>query len=107
MLELLGGREAVGLCGAGGVTQCGRLRGTFSKHKKSESLSGGYVESNILVFPANTQSFSAVTAADSLVGLLPVGPVLPGPTVVGLDYEGVLLLALTVHRATGPQDSFA
>lgn len=45
--------------------------------------------------------------ADSLVGFLPVRPAGSGPTVVGLDYEGVLLLALTVHRATGPQDSFS
>lgn len=47
------------------------------------------------------------TLSDSLVGFLPVGPARSGPTVVGLDYEGILFLDLTVHGTTGPQDSFS
>lgn len=38
---------------------------------------------------------------------LPVGAAGSGPAVVRLDDEGVLLLALTVHRADGPQHPFA
>ncbi|TNN77034.1 hypothetical protein EYF80_012672 [Liparis tanakae] len=36
-----------------------------------------------------------------------VGPAGSGPAVVGLDYEGVLFLALTVHGATGPQHALS
>lgn len=38
---------------------------------------------------------------------LPVGAAGPGPAVVRLDDEGVLLLALAVHRADGPQHPLA
>lgn len=43
----------------------------------------------------------------SLVGFLPVGPARTSAAVVSLDYEGVFLLALAVHRAAGSQDALS
>lgn len=41
------------------------------------------------------------------MGFLPVGAAGISPTVVSLDYEGVFLLALTVHGAAGSQDALS
>lgn len=41
------------------------------------------------------------------MGFLPVGAAGISPAVVSLDYEGVFLLALTVHGAAGSQDALS
>ncbi len=76
---------------------------THTHTQKKTCLTG----SVLLRAKLNTLTTHQQTLVNSLVGFLPVGPAGSGPTVVGLDYKGILLLALTVHGATGPQDSFS
>lgn len=48
-----------------------------------------------------------VFVSDSLVRLLPLRSPGAGSTVVSLNDEGVLLLHLAIHQATGPQLALA
>lgn len=65
------------------------------------------LKSALMTAETNTPTSHGQIFVDSLVGFLPVGSAGPRPTVVGLDDEGVLFLALTVHRAAGLQDSLS